>query len=401
MSTCHLCDAPLADGILVGTTGRHGDVFDTVCCGRCALIQTTPLPSEADLAAYYSGEYRATFTREPVHGHEWGTPEAERLMDEGARQYAAEIAAALGLGYAHDVLEVGCGDGRLAAALSNHARVFAIEADDDMACEARGRVSAPVLSTTLDRFADTREPGGFDAIVSCHVLEHFREPLVALAQMRLLLRPGGRVWLEVPNTWQPYNDLDRHFWQRPHLYNFTAHTLMMLMIRAGFSDVNVIEQGHVLLCYATSGDAQPCGYDEAHARVTTAWGQPPPTAEQVAAHLDGYRQRWHRRRRNDRAVDVLQRFRGGEDVDLRELRDAFDVLGAQSHTAARIASRAIRDGAAVVEMLDGLIEAAEAWSADPWQMGYLAGQAATAARVSHTLGNLVNAWKALEVEGTR
>lgn len=399
MSTCHLCDAPLADGILVGTTGRHGEVFDTYACGRCGLVQTTPLPSDADLAAYYAGPYRATFTREPVNGHEWGTPEAERLMDEGAREYAAEIVAALGLGHDHDVLEVGCGDGRLAAALGAHCRICALEADPEMAREAARRIPV-VYPWTLAEYAST-EPLTFDAIVSCHVLEHFREPLVALSQMRLMLRPGGRVWLEVPNTWQPYNDLDAHYWQRPHLYNFTAHTLMLTMLRAGFSDVNVAEHGHVLLCYATSGDAQSCGYDEAHARVTAAWGQPPPTAEQVAAHLDGYRQRWHRRRRNDRAVEVLHRFREGEDVDLGELRDAFDVLGAQSHTAARIASRAIRDGAAVVEMLDGLIEAAEAWSPDPWQMGYLAGQAATAARVSHTLGNLVNAWKALEVEGTR
>lgn len=392
--TCHLCEAPLSEAITVGTTARHGEQMHTVACARCGLVQATPLPSEAELAAYYAGPYRATFKRAPVHGHEWGTPEAEALMDEGARTYAAEIAAAIGLRPESRVLEVGCGDGRLASMLAEHCGVEAIEADVDMARESAARgvsVAVAPLALYAER-ASTR----YDAIVSCHVLEHFRSPLEALAQMRSLLVPGGRLWLEVPNAERPYGDLDTHYWQRPHLYNFTPHTLALTLLRAGLDDVRIYEDGHVLYALATHGDREPVSYDAAAARH----GRDVPTGAEVAAMLDGYRLRFAAAQRTERAVVTLQRFRDGEDVDAASLRDAVDLLGEQSVKAARIAEAALREGAALVRELDAQV-LRDDYHPDPWVRGYRAGEAATAARVSYALGRAWNSWKLAEVEAKR
>lgn len=395
MRACHLCGEPHKTAITVGATGRHDDTFETLACARCGLVQQAHIPSDDELGAYYSGPYRATFRRDPVHGHEWGTPEAEALMDEGARQYAVEIAERLGLTPGTLVLEVGCGDGRMAAALGAHATVEAIEADPDMAREAAARgvsVSVATLALYAER-ASTR----YDAIVSCHVLEHFRSPLEALAQMRSLLMPGGRLWLEVPNAERPYGNLDTHYWQRPHLFNFTPHTLALTLLRAGLDDVRIYEDGHVLYALATHSDREPVSYDVAAARH----GRDVPTGADVAAMLDGYRLRFAAAQRTERAVVTLQRFRNGEDVDAASLRDAVDLLGEQSAVAARIAEAALREGAALVRELDAQVSAGEERAADPWLRGYRAGEAAMAARASYALGRAWNGWKLAEVEGTR
>jgi SAM-dependent methyltransferase len=408
MRPCTLCGADLADAITVAATGRHGDACHEVACAACGLVQRADMPGDTELSAYYTGPYRAKFTRSPVVAddgsvHEWGTPEAERITDERTAAYADFIVSSLGLTSESSLMEVGCGDGRLAAAFKERIRwVAALEADESMAMEAiRRRVLC--VNRTLDDYIaavspiehDEEEPG-FDAVVSCHVLEHFRDPLGALAHMRAILAKGGKCWAEVPNTDRPYNGLS-HYFQWPHLFNFTAETLSLLFIRAGFEDVHVHEHGHMLFIYGTNGGRAPVSYDEA-VGIFRQRGHDVPTGAEVAARLAAYEERWRSRQRTERAVRVLQAFRGGDDsVSLAELRDALDLLGEQSARAARMAQRAMLDGAAIVELCDAAIAGAERYSADPYVLGMYAGEASMAARLSHAVGNSLNAMKLIEV----
>jgi hypothetical protein len=215
--------------------------------------------------------------------------------------------------------------------------------------------------------------------------------------MRSLLRVGGRVWIEVPNVDSPYGGLS-HYFQWPHLFDFSAHTLSLLLIRAGFDDVHIHDGGHVLLAYGTSSDTAPRSWTDALAHFRKTTGADVPTGADVAARLAAYEERWQSRQRTERAVRVLQAFRGGDDsVSLDELRDALNLLGEQSARAARMAQRAMLDGGAIVELCDGAIAEAEKYDADPWLLGYRAGEASCAARMSHAVGNMLNAMKMLEV----
>ena len=90
-------------------------------------------------------------------------------------------------------LEVGCGDGFLAARLSKRVPdVVAVDADE------------PVLERAKQRFPDARvrwlrgdildiadELGAFDAVVCNATLHHLADTRAALACLRGLVRPGG------------------------------------------------------------------------------------------------------------------------------------------------------------------------------------------------------------------
>ncbi|WP_369259929.1 class I SAM-dependent methyltransferase [Streptomyces sp. R35] len=129
----------------------------------------------------------------------------ERTMWDGrAQAYAASFArlCAYPVGALLDaaevtagtyVLDAGTGTGTAAmAARRRGARVRAVDADAGMVAAARaGGVDAGVAALPELPFAD----GEFDAVVANFVLNHVGRPRAALAELRRVLRPGGRLVL--------------------------------------------------------------------------------------------------------------------------------------------------------------------------------------------------------------
>ncbi|GLY92258.1 class I SAM-dependent methyltransferase [Actinoallomurus iriomotensis] len=93
------------------------------------------------------------------------------------------------------VLDLGTGPGIVAAqAVRRGARVSAVDADPLMAeTAARGVPEADVRVAVLP--ALPHEDETFDAVVGNFVINHVGDPVAALAELRRVLRPGGRVAL--------------------------------------------------------------------------------------------------------------------------------------------------------------------------------------------------------------
>lgn len=130
---------------------------------------------------------------------------AERTMWAGrADAYAASFARlcahpvarlldAAEAGTGTYVLDVGTGTGTAAlAALARGARVCAVDADAGMVAAAQqAGVAASVAVLPELPFPD----GEFDAVVGNFVVNHVGRPRAALAELRRVLKPGGRVAL--------------------------------------------------------------------------------------------------------------------------------------------------------------------------------------------------------------
>jgi SAM-dependent methyltransferase len=82
------------------------------------------------------------------------------------------------------------------------------------------------------------EGRSFDFITMFHVLEHLTEPGLGLEYVRGLLRPSGRLIIQVPNTSSLQARCFGRFWYGldvpRHVINFTPHALGHLLNKMGF-----------------------------------------------------------------------------------------------------------------------------------------------------------------------
>lgn len=198
-------------------------------CSGCCSLWLNPRPIAADIPACYPQTY---FT------HGAGAPErAERAKPrrEGLRRLV--LAGALGYRHLHAgngisralgkplarlpfvrrqathnlglfmvpyrpegrLLDVGCGDGSYLATMQRYGwEVAGIEPDGAAAAAARRDFRLIVHPGSL---ADAPfPPASFDVITARQVLEHIAEPIAFLEAVASLLKPGGRLFLVMPNA---------------------------------------------------------------------------------------------------------------------------------------------------------------------------------------------------------
>jgi len=80
-----------------------------------------------------------------------------------------------------------------------------------------------------------------DAIICSSVLEHVRDPLRAMEELRRILKPGGKILFYVPSTY-PYHAHKGHY---PDYWRFFNDTVSALF--EGFSSVEITKRGGYFL----------------------------------------------------------------------------------------------------------------------------------------------------------
>jgi SAM-dependent methyltransferase len=221
---CALCAG--TDAEIVGERDRDGAALRVVMCRACGLVWNDPRPGPEELLVYYRDAYRRDYkgTERPRPRH---TARAARVATGRCARLARFLAPA------DVVLDLGAGSGELVYVLRRlGVEARGIEPNEGYAHFARDRLGAPV-ATGVWQHADIA-PASLDAVTLFHVLEHLDAPVGALRLIREWLRPGGLLWIEVPNV-ESTCQAPSHRFHRAHLYGFNDTTLAEAGRLAGFS----------------------------------------------------------------------------------------------------------------------------------------------------------------------
>ena len=250
------------------------DHMSLVRCGACDLVYVSPTFDEAHYKTVYASEDYQEIVRElgfASHAYRVERFGRERVALM-ARHLAVEPPSPVGsrrdptpssAGWSvrdrgptrrpsrPRYLDVGCSTG------------VVVEAARDTGWEAVGidlNPSAIEFGTT--RGLDLRtvaledagfEDGSFDAVSLFDVLEHLIDPVGTLRECVRLLKPGGIVFMYVPNYDSASRVLmgkDAHFiWPTHHLNYYTPVTLRDLMAREALETVYVATEGLDLVDY--------------------------------------------------------------------------------------------------------------------------------------------------------
>jgi 2-polyprenyl-3-methyl-5-hydroxy-6-metoxy-1,4-benzoquinol methylase len=179
-----------------------------------------------------------------------------RGVPEGAEpeRYAARRAFLLAHVSSGDrALDYGCGDGAFAADL---VAVGCAVTMADVAEQAlrRARARAPQAeSVRLTEGAPLPfAEDAFDVVWAGEVLEHVADVVGLLAELRRVLRWGGRLLVTTPWHGRVVIVTDAHFDPRTdHLRFFSARTLRAVLTEAGFATVDVRRAGRGLHAHAS------------------------------------------------------------------------------------------------------------------------------------------------------
>jgi SAM-dependent methyltransferase len=144
-------------------------------------------------------------------------------------------------------LEVGPGTGRDAIALARlGVRVVALDSSAQALALVQREVTAdsPLTLVRGDGLEAPFQDGSFDIVYHQGLLEHFRDPLPLLAENRRLLRPGGVLLVDVPQTYHVWTAIKRVAIATDHWFagwetQYTPGELQRLVRNAGFEVLDV------------------------------------------------------------------------------------------------------------------------------------------------------------------
>jgi 2-polyprenyl-3-methyl-5-hydroxy-6-metoxy-1,4-benzoquinol methylase len=273
-TACPCCGERSAQ-VIANKDGKTGGALLTVSCNGCGLGRIDPLPSDQELADWYATQYRQAYKSavQPALRHvlragrnaQWRWQWLCQNTD--ARWSNADLTS-------QRSLDIGSSSGEFVYLLQTLGfQAKGIEPHAGYATYAQSMLGIQVNNNTLQQGLACEDAGSLDLISMFHVLEHLAEPVAALRTMGEKLKPGGLLYIEVPNATRLCSP-DYMFF-RAHTLYFTGPTLRKLLETAGFKlmaqspddsdNLSVVAQ---FIGADSAGSSAGTGTDASHSLVT-------------------------------------------------------------------------------------------------------------------------------------
>jgi 2-polyprenyl-3-methyl-5-hydroxy-6-metoxy-1,4-benzoquinol methylase len=203
---------------------RHAGYWPVVRCRACGLALANPRDDTATRTRVYAQLSDAAYDTEAGN---------RRRTARAYLKFMRRAGAGAGV-----LVDVGCATGVFACeAQASGWQVTGVEPSAWALSQARAcGPGVNWITATLEEseFA----PASVDAVTMWDVLEHLPRPIAALSHVRAWLKPGGRLFLNVPNMESGVARLLGPRWMlllREHLWYFTPRTLRLALQAAGFA----------------------------------------------------------------------------------------------------------------------------------------------------------------------
>lgn len=254
---CDLCGSDDADPILSSpdrnwpvqsrTANPSGHVvWRLVQCRRCGLIYLNPRPAPESVHQFYPSDYYAYEAAGDGTRLTWKrrvkrfvrrsrTLYRLAMLSPAARDFEDPVSKLVGWVQPGRILDVGCGAGNtLDQCAVLGWETWGVELSDQAVRAARAN-GHRVWNGSLEE-CDI-PPASVDVVRMNHVLEHVPSPTQTMRAAERILRPGGRIVVEVPHLTQIFAALSRdYFWALDlprHFYHFTADSLKRVVAESG------------------------------------------------------------------------------------------------------------------------------------------------------------------------
>jgi len=203
------------------------DGYDVVICKTCGGCFADAIPAQEAFDRYYAEMSKYT------HGDTDG--KISRIDGERFQQVADSVAPYV---QPHEsIVDVGCATGGLLAEFKRRGHRNLMGFDPSSACAetARRLYDIEVRPVTINQLGRVTER--FDVMMLTGVFEHLCDLESSVALLTRLFKPGGRLYLEVPDasTYFKWYSAPLQFFSMEHINFFSPKSLANLLGRHGFA----------------------------------------------------------------------------------------------------------------------------------------------------------------------
>lgn len=223
-------------------------------CQKCDAVYLFPVPSVEEETYFYKKEFEKFMSGRSGRERDWSNAEAhvQTNQDQVSRRWKF-LAPFLEPGT--DILEIGCSSGFMLNA-------FRKEGLHCVGVEPSGEFIEFLYSNdyevyqTLELLKENHSKL-FDLVVHFFVFEHIRDPFQFLEENLKLLKPGGKIIVEIPCVNDPLTSLytipafERFYWSVAHHFYYSPKSLKYVLDKLDLKYEIIPEQRYDLSNHIT------------------------------------------------------------------------------------------------------------------------------------------------------
>lgn len=229
---CYLCNNE--EHTLISEKLRYESKSNVFKCNNCGLVFLYPAMTPEEERSFYEMEYGEIYSAEK------GTTPAQLF---NARLGDAQAYYELVKDYInkdHDCLELGCASGYFLAAIKDKVRsVTGYETHLLL------RQYCQEIGINMIGSIGECKSNQFDRVFMFFLLEHLGNPVNYLAEVRRILKKGGKIFIEIPNVEDSLLSLYNipafinYYYTPAHQFYYSKSTLSDLLRKSGFNDFEI------------------------------------------------------------------------------------------------------------------------------------------------------------------